>query len=49
MNFSTGLAMAAWMAFVFGQAREVQEPAATETAAHKTEASAKTATASLGR
>jgi polysaccharide export outer membrane protein len=48
MNFSTGLVMAAWVAFAFGQAREVQEPAATETAAQKTETSAKTATASLG-
>jgi polysaccharide export outer membrane protein len=48
MNFSTGLVMAAWLAFAFGPAQEVQEPAATETAAQKTETSAKTATASLG-
>src|SRR5258708_33500373 len=48
MNFSTGLVMAAWLAFAFGQTREAQEPAATETAAQKTETSAKTATASLG-
>jgi polysaccharide export outer membrane protein len=48
MSFSNGLVMAAWLVFVFGPAREVQEPAATETAAHKTEASAKTASASLG-
>src|SRR5260370_35292597 len=48
MNFSTGLVMAAWLAFAFGQTREAQEPAATETAAQKTEASAKTAAASLG-
>ncbi len=48
MNFSTGLVMAAWLAFAFGQTQEAQEPAATETAAQKTEASAKTATASLG-
>jgi polysaccharide export outer membrane protein len=48
MNFSTGLVMAAWLAFAFGPAQEVQEPAATETAAQNTETSAKTATASLG-
>jgi polysaccharide export outer membrane protein len=48
MNFSTGLVMAAWLAFAFGPAQAVQEPAATETAAQKTEASAKSPTASLG-
>ena len=48
MNFSTGLVMAAWLAFAFGQGQEAQEPAATETAAQKAETSAKTATASLG-
>jgi len=47
MNFSTGLVMAAWLAFAFGQTQEAQEPAATETAAQKTETSAKSATASL--
>src|SRR5260370_4271258 len=47
MNFSTGLVTAAWLAFAFGQPQEVREPAATETAAQKTEASAKSATASL--
>jgi polysaccharide export outer membrane protein len=48
MNFSTGLVMAAWLAFASGQTREVQKPAARETATKKTEASAKSATASLG-
>src|SRR6267378_316607 len=48
MNFSTGLVMAAWLAFAFGQTQEAQEPAATETAAQKTEASAKSSPASLG-
>jgi polysaccharide export outer membrane protein len=48
MNFSTSLVMAAWLALAFGQAQEVQKPAARETAARKTEASAKSATASLG-
>src|SRR5260370_1186183 len=48
MNFSTGLVTAAWLAFAFGQPQEVQEPAATETAAQKTEASAKSSPASLG-
>jgi polysaccharide export outer membrane protein len=48
MNFSTGLVMAAWLAFAFGQSQAVQEPAATETAAQKTETSAKTSPASLG-
>ena len=48
MNFSTGLVMAAWLAFAFGQTQEAQEPAATETAAQKTETSAKSSTASLG-
>src|SRR5256714_15615054 len=48
MNFSTGLVMAAWLAFAFGQSQAVQEPAATETAAQKTETSAKSSTASLG-
>ena len=48
MNFSTALVMAAWLAFAFGQSQEAQEPAATETAAQKTEAGAKSSTASLG-
>jgi len=48
MNFSTGLVMAAWLAFAFGPSQEAQEPAATETAAQKTETSGKTAPASLG-
>src|SRR5467141_5358044 len=48
MNFSTGLVMAAWLAFAFGQSQEAQEPAATETAVQKTEASAKSSPASLG-
>src|SRR6266576_193225 len=48
MNFSTGLVMAAWLAFAFRPAQAVQEPAATETAAQKTEASAKSSPASLG-
>jgi polysaccharide biosynthesis/export protein len=48
MNFLTGLVMTAWLAFAFGQAQEVQEPAITEPVAHKTETIAKTATASLG-
>ena len=48
MNFSTGLVMAAWLAFAFGQTQEAQEPAATETATQKTETSAKSSTASLG-
>ena len=48
MNFSTCLVMAAWLAFAFGQTQEAQEPAATETAAQKTETSAKSSTASLG-
>src|SRR5216683_301161 len=48
MNFSTGLVMAAWLAFAFGQSQEAQEPAATETAAQKTETSAKSATTPQG-
>lgn len=48
MNFSTGLVMAAWLALAFGPSQEVQEPAATEMAAQKTEASAKSSPASLG-
>src|SRR6202011_266022 len=48
MNFSTGLVMAAWLAFAFGQTQEAQGPAVTETAAQKTEANAKSSTASLG-
>src|SRR5467141_551200 len=48
MNFSTGLVMAAWLAFAFGQTQEAQEPAATETATQKTETSAKSSTAALG-
>jgi polysaccharide biosynthesis/export protein len=48
MNFSAGLVIAAWLALAFGQAQEVQRPTARETAAQKTEASAKSATASLG-
>src|SRR6266513_2948766 len=48
MNFSTGLVMAAWLAFAFGQTQEAQEPAATETATQKTETRAKSATALLG-
>jgi polysaccharide export outer membrane protein len=48
MNFSTSLVTAAWLALAFGQAQEVQKPAARETATQKTEASAKSATASLG-
>jgi polysaccharide export outer membrane protein len=48
MNFSTGLVMAAWLAFASRQAQEVQKPAARETATQKTAASAKSATASLG-
>src|SRR2546422_10749506 len=48
MNFSTGLVMAAWLAFAFGRVQEAQEPAATETAAQKTDTGAKSPTASLG-
>jgi len=48
MNFSTGLVMAAWLALAFGQAQEVQKPASKETVAQKMEASARSATASLG-
>ena len=48
MNFSNDLVLAAWLAFAFGQPQAVQEPATTETAAHKTEASVKSPTTSLG-
>ncbi len=48
MNLSTGLVMAAWLALAFGQAQEAQKPASKETVAQKTEASARSATASLG-
>jgi len=48
MNFSNDLVLAAWLAFAFGQPQAVQEPATTETAAHKAEASAKSPTTSLG-
>lgn len=48
MNFSTGVVVAAWLAFAFGQGQEVQEPAATGTTAQKTETSAKPRTAPLG-
>jgi polysaccharide export outer membrane protein len=44
MNFSTGLVMAAWLAFAFAQAQEGQKPVATETSGQKTESSAKSAT-----
>jgi polysaccharide export outer membrane protein len=44
MNFSTGLVIAAWLAFAFGQAPEGQKPVATETSGQKTEPSAKSAT-----
>jgi polysaccharide export outer membrane protein len=48
MNFSTGLVMAAWLAFAFGQAQEVQKPVATGTSSQKTEPSAKSATTPQG-
>lgn len=48
MNFSTGLVIAAWLALALGQARELQKPASKEAAAQKTEASARSAAASLG-
>jgi len=48
MNFSNDLVLAAWLAFAFAQPQAVQEPATTETAAHKTEASAKSPATSLG-
>jgi polysaccharide export outer membrane protein len=43
MNFSTGLVMAAWLAFAFGQAQEVK-PVATETPGQETALIAKPAT-----
>jgi polysaccharide biosynthesis/export protein len=45
MNFSTGLVMAAWLAFTFGQVQEVPKPVVTGTSSQKTETSAKSATA----
>jgi polysaccharide export outer membrane protein len=47
MNFSTGLVMAAWLAFALGQAQEVK-PVASETSGPKTEPSAKSTTTSQG-
>jgi len=47
MNSSTGLVMAAWLAFAFGQAQEVRKPVATGTSGH-TESSAKSATTPQG-
>jgi polysaccharide export outer membrane protein len=49
MNFSTGLGMAAWLAFAFGHAQEVQKPVAAEMAAQKTEARASAAATALLR
>jgi polysaccharide export outer membrane protein len=46
MNLSTGLVMAAWLAF--GQTQEVQKSVAAEASGQKTESSAKSATAPLG-
>ena len=47
MNSSTGLVMAAWLAFAFGQTQEVRKPVATGTSGH-TESSAKSATTPQG-
>jgi len=48
MNFSTGLVMAAWLAFALPQVQEVQKPVATGRSGQKTEPSAKSATTPLG-
>ena len=48
MNSSTGLVMAAWLAFAFGQPQDVQKPVATETSGQKIDSSAKSAPAPQG-
>jgi len=48
MNLSTGLVIAAWLAFAFGQAQEVPKPVATGTSGQKTEPSARSATTPQG-
>jgi polysaccharide biosynthesis/export protein len=48
MNWLTGLVMAAWLSFSFGQAKEDQKPVAAETSGQKTDASAKSATTPPG-
>jgi len=47
MNLSTGLVMATWLAFAFGQGQEVQKSVATGTSGH-IESSAKSATTPQG-
>jgi polysaccharide export outer membrane protein len=47
MNSSTGLVIAAWLAFAFGQTREMQKPVATGTSSN-TESIAKSTTTSQG-
>jgi polysaccharide export outer membrane protein len=47
MNLSTGLFMATWLAFAFGQGQEVQKSVATGTSGH-IESSAKSATTPQG-